>query len=317
MDQEERELASYRPPVAHMKNIFWVLWFIALTILCLWNRSETPADPIFTWGGWITFAIIALIAITPLVIARDSPKMASNKLGTTIGSPNPLQIIPEQPGHPAYGIWPGGSVKAWFFYDSAATSRAYIVAPMDLVYVLGEEGHGRDSVAKGLNVVVNCHLEYYRHDTLPPHILDALQTLKRPAYNPDMPVLYGWWPIWIKELSESEKEGFVKKFLELGMSQDKIQDAMRFLETASNKLTKFKYEDQLTKMESNLLRREKIVNAENADLKKRIEYLKKELNDQDKRQSGYKEPRHPDSMFQIPRREQQEEPEERPDRGGY
>jgi hypothetical protein len=298
-----------------MKNIFWVLWFVGLIILALWNKTETPADPIVTWGGWLTFFIIALIAITPLVISRDSPKLISNKLGTTIASPNPLKEIPEQPGHPAYGIYAGGSVNSWLFKETASTTRAYIIAPIDLVYVAGEEGHGKDSVAKGMNVDVNCHLEYYRHDTLPPHVLEALQSLNRPAYNADMPVLYGWWPIRVNELSDEDKQKYLKYLMELGIPKEKTQDAMRFLEMAACKLTKFKYSEQLTKMETNLLRREKIVNAENADLKERIEYLKKELTDMDKRQSCYREPRPPDSIFQIPRREQPtEQPTERPER---
>jgi hypothetical protein len=82
---------------------------------------------------------------------------------------------------------------------------------------------------------------------------------------------------------------------------------MRLLEQASQKLTKFRYVDQLTNMEANLLRREKIVNSENADLREMIEYLKKENKDLYVRISGAKDRQVPPSIFQMPRREPEED----------
>ena len=267
----------------------------------LWNQSKTPTDPWFTWAGWFSFGMLALTALTPLIVSRDSPKMSSNKVGTTCASPQPILTIPAQSGHPAYGVWAAGSVKSWFVYEFATSTRAYVVAPIDLVYIIGEEG-------KGLNVVVNAHLEVYiDHSQLPPHLLEALTTMKKPKYDENMPILYGWWPLMVNALSKDDKKRYEEMFEEIGVPKEHIPDAMRVMETGSQVLTKFRYEEQLTNMEKNLLRREKIVNAENADLKKMIEYLKKENRDLYQRITGFKEPEKPRSIFEIPNRRQPEE----------
>jgi len=301
MDDEEKAMLNYKPPISHMKTAMWVLWFIFLTAMILWNQSETPADPWFTWGGWFTSVAIALIALAPLIVSRDSPKITSNKLGSTVASPDPIQTIPAQSGHPAYGIWAGGSVKSWFVYEFATTTRAYIIAPLALAYTIGDGG-------KGVNVFINAHLEQYiDHTQLPPHILDGLESMKKPSYNPSMPILYGWWPMLTNPIDPKEYKEYREHFRNLGLPEDKIEDAMRFVEMASQKLTKFRYDEQLTNMESNLLRREKIVNSENADLKKMIEYLKKENRDLYESKAGPRKQGPPPSIFQMPRREEPEQ----------
>ena len=312
MDEEERAIMNYRPPISHMKNALWALWFVFVTLMILWNQTEVPADPWFTWMGWVTAAGIAFFVITPLVISRDSPKIVSNKMGSTIATPQPLHIIPAQAAHPTYGVYAAGSVKAWFFFDFVASTRAYVIAPIDLVYVIGEEGNER---GKGLNVVINSPLEVYTdHSTLPPHILETLQTMRKPGYQPNMPILYNWWPLMVNELSEKDEERYKKQFKEIGVTEEHIDDAWRIMETGSQKLTKFRYEEQLTNMEKNLVRREKIVNSENADLKEMIEYLKKENKDQYERITGSKEPERQRSMFEMPGRRDNDQTREREER---
>lgn len=314
MREEEKAELNYRPPIAHMKTGLWALWFVFVTIMILWNQSETPTDPWFAWCGWLSFVGIALFGIAPLVISRDSPKIVSNKLGSTCASPLPVLDIPAQAAHPKYGVWCGGSVKAWFVYEFATSTRAYIIAPKDLVYVVGEEG-------KGLNVVVNCYLEVYTdHTQLPPHVLEALSGMKKPLYEPNMPILYGWWPLTENKLEEEDMLDYKAQFRGIGVAEEHIMDAIRIVTTASQKLTKFEYGAQLTDMESNLIRREKIVNSENQDLKKGNAYLKVELDDAYKRLTDWKEPQSPKSIFQLPsKRRDQDEREneyERRDREG-
>ena len=295
MDEEEKVELNYKPPLSHMKTGLWALWFVFLTVMILWNQTETPADQYFTWGGWGSFIGIALFALAPLVISRDSPKLSSNKIGTTCASPYPVLEIPAQTAHPKYGVHCAGSVKSWFVYDFTQSTRAYIIAPTDLVYVIGEEG-------KGLNVVVNCHLERYEPDQLPPHILDALSTMKKPPYEPNMPIYYGWWPLMENRLEKKDEIAYRDQFRDIGVLEEHIDDAMRIMNTGSQVLSKFKYDKQLTDMEKNLLRREKNVNSENADKKKMIAYLKKENEDLYRRITDWKEPRPPTSMLQMPSR---------------
>ena len=305
MDDEEKAILNYKPPISHMKTAMWALWFVFLTIMIVWNQTEAPADPWFTWGGWFTFVGLALFGLTPLVVSRDSPKLTSNKLGSTVASPQPILTIPAQSGHPAYGVWPGGSVKAWFVYEFATSTRAYVVAPLDLVYIIGEEG-------KGLNVVVNAHLEVYtNHSQLPPHILESLTTMKKPKYDENMPILYGWWVLMENKLSKEDEQKYKEMFRDIEVPEEKIEDAYRIMSMGAQKLTKFRYEDQLTNMEKNLTRREKIVNSENADLRKMIEYLKKENKDLYQRITGSKEPQQPKSIFQIPGRNRDDEERQR------
>jgi len=297
MDDEEKAMLNYKPPLTHMKTALWALWFVALTLLILWNQAETPADPWFTWGGWITLAALLLTTITPLIVSRDSPKIISNKLGTSIATPQPLLTIPAQSSHPAYGVWPAGSVKSWFVFNYEQTTRAYIIAPIGLVYIVGEEGSHK---GKGINVLVNAHLEVYiDHSTLPPHVLEALTTMKNPHYDENMPILHGWWPLMTNPLEEEEYKEYKQRFRDIGVSEERIQDAMRTMMEASQKLTKFRYESQLVDMEKNLLRREKIVNSENADLRKMIQYLKVENKDLYERITGPKEKEVPRGLFQI------------------
>ena len=311
MDDEEKAMLNYKPPISHMKTALWALWFIFLTAMLLWNQTETPADPWFTWGGWFTFIGIALFALTPLIVSRDSPKIISNKMGSTVASPQPILTIPAQSGHPAYGVWPAGSVKAWFVYEFATSTRAYVIAPLDLAYTVGEEG-------KGINVFINAHLSgYIDHTQLPPHILESLTTMKKPGYSPAMPILYGWWPLMTNPVEEKEYKEYKALFRALGVPAEKEEDALRIMFMGSQKLTKFRYDDQLTNMEANLLRREKIVNSENADLREMIEYLKKENKDLYVRISGAKERQVPPSIFQMPKREPQEEQENDQRRSDY
>lgn len=313
MDDEDKAMLNYKPPISHMKTALWGLWFVFLTIMILWNQSETPTDPWFSWGGWFTWVGTMLFLIAPLIVSRDSPKISSNKTGTSIASPQPILTIPAQSAHPSYGVWPAGSVKSWFVYEFAASTRAYIIAPLDLVYTIGEEG-------KGLNVMVNAHLEVYiDHTQLPPHVLEALATMKKPRYEPNMPILYGWWPFMTNPLEPDEYKDYKEQFKNIGVPKENIEEAMRIMETGSQKLTKFRYEALLTDMEKNLLRREKIVNAENADLKEMIEFLKKENRDLYESRTGYKKPEQPRSMFDlsIPRRDQEEESREEPERRRY
>lgn len=308
MDDEDKAMLNYKPPITHMKSALWVLWFVFWTIIILWNQSEMPTDPWFTLAGWFSFAMMALTAITPLIVSRDSPKLVSNKMGTTVASPQPVLTIPAQSGHPAYGVWAGGSVKSWWVYNFAASTRAYIIAPLDLVYIIGEAG-------KGLNVMVNSHLmPYIDHSELPPHILEELKTMKDPKYDENMPILYGWWVLMSNLLSKEDKKRYEELFEDIGVPKAQIPEAMRIMEMGSQVLTKFRYEEQLTNMEKNLLRREKIVNSENADLKEMIEYLKKENKDLYKRITGFKEPEKPRGIFEIPNRRQPEEQPERDER---
>ncbi len=293
MDDEEKAMLNYKPPVTQMKTALWALWFVFLILMVLWNQTETPADSWFTWGGWITTGLIVGVEIAPLLVSRASPKISSNKLGTSIGSPQPLLTIPAQSGHPAYGVWPAGSVKALFVYDFANSTKAYVIAPLDLVYIIGEEG-------KGLNVIVNAHLEVYiDHTTLPPHIVESLLTMKKPSYNENMPILYGWWPLMTNPLEPEEYKEYKEMWRQLGVPEEHVPDAMRLMETGSQKLTKFRYGAQLVDMEKNLLRREKIVNSENADLRKMIQYLKVENKDLYERITGPKEKEVPRGLFQI------------------
>jgi hypothetical protein len=305
MDDEDKAILGYKPPLSHMKNALWVLWFAFLSVMILWNQTETPMDPWFGWGGWFTAIGIALFVITPLVISRDSPKIVSNTMGSTIASPQPLKIIPAQAAHPAYGVYAAGSVKAWFFFDFVASTRAYVIAPLDLVYVVGEEGNER---GKGLNLVVNSPLEkYYDHSTLPPHILESLKTMKKPGYDKNMPILYNWWPLMVNELTEKDKEKLQQDLRRIGVDESQMQNAVRIYETYSCKLSKFRYEDQLTNMEENLDRREKIVNSENSDLREMVEYLKKENKDLYERIVGPREQERPRGLFDIPTRNRDDE----------
>ena len=311
MDDEEKAMMNYKPPLSHMKTAMWALWFVFLTLIILWNQTETNFDPWFAWGGWFTAGGFALFALTPLIVSRDSPKIVSVKIGTSIASPQPILTIPEQPGHPAYGVWPAGSVKSWFVYEFAQSTRGYVIAPLDLAYVMGEEG-------RGLNVVINCHVEGYTdHTQLPPHILESLKSMRKPMYDNKMPIYYNWWPALINELDEKDYNDLIRDFKYLGVTEDKIQDARRILETAACKLSKFRYGEQFASMEKNLLRREKIVNSENADLKKSIQYLKVENEDLYKRITGTKDHEQPKSLLSIPsaRRDREEsEDENRGDR---
>jgi hypothetical protein len=186
-----------------------------------------------------------------MLIGLRSPKFSSNKIGTTVATPDPITTVEPQGGYPEMALYPAGSVMAMEFFDIKMTTKALVWAPSALVYAVGEQD-------KGVNLVVNCHLQKLaEHSELAPHLLEATNRVTRIGYKQSLPVYCGLFPLMINVLPAERMNEYRKRFMDLGISQElfdgsaekQIIGARQMLDQYAAETSKFRYGAEFTKPE--------------------------------------------------------------------
>jgi hypothetical protein len=249
--QDDSEEKEYRNPTAVMQNASLVIFFIGFVIFgYVWSGSDNY-NTFFAWGGWLWLGVITLFKFTPMLIGLRSPKFSSNKIGTTVATPDPITTVEPQGGYPEMALYPAGSVMAMEFFDIKMTTKALVWAPSSLVYVVGEQD-------KGVNVVVNCHLEKLaEHSELAPHLLEATNRVTRIGYKQNLPVYTGLFPLWINVLPVERLNEYRKRFADLGISKElfdgdrekQIIGVRQILDQYAAETSKFQYGPEFAKPE--------------------------------------------------------------------
>jgi hypothetical protein len=249
--QDDTEEKEYRNQAAQMQNATIIILFLGYVLIgYVWGGSG-EYNTFFAWGGWIWLAGIALFKFTPMLIGLRSPKFSSNKIGTTIATPDPITTTEPQGGYPEMALYPAGSVMAMEFFDIKMTTKALVWAPSALVYAVGEQD-------KGVNLVVNCHLQKLaEHSELAPHLLEATNRVTRVGYKQNLPVYTGLFPLMINVLPAERMNEYRKRFMDLGISQElfdgnadkQIIGARQMLDQYASETSKFRYGEEFTKPE--------------------------------------------------------------------
>lgn len=247
-DPEEKE---YRNPTAQMQNAVIVIFFVGYAIFGWVWGGHAYYNSFFAWGGWIFLAVIVLFKFTPMLIGLKSPKFSSNKIGTTIATPDPITTVEPQGGYPEMALYPAGSVMAMEFFDIKMTTKALVWAPSSLAYAVGEQ-------EKGVNVVINCHLQKLAEQSeLAPHLLEATNRITRIGYKQNLPVYVGLFPLLINVLPAERLNEYRLRFAQLGISSElfdgnpekQIIGVRQILDQYASETSKFRYGIEFTKPE--------------------------------------------------------------------
>jgi hypothetical protein len=249
--QEDIEEKEYKNSATSMQNATLVILFVSYCLVgWVWGGSSMT-NVWFSWGGWIWLGGIALFKFTPMLIGLRSPKFSSNKLGTTIASPDPITTTEPQGGYPEMALYPAGSVMAMEFFDFKMSTKALVWMPKGLAYVLGEQD-------RGVNLVANCHLQKLaEHSELAPHLLEATKRVTRIGYKQNLPVYTGLFPILINDLPTERLSEYRKRFADLGISREvfdgnlekQIIGVRQILDQYASETSKFKYGAEFAKPE--------------------------------------------------------------------
>jgi hypothetical protein len=244
MPEEENDTETeFKSPATQMGNFLIVILFIGYCLLgYIWGGSGTY-NSFFALGGWFWLIGIALFKFTPMLIGLRSPKFSSNKIGTTIATTSPLTRVEPQGGYPEMALYPAGSVMAMEFFDIKMTTKAMVWAPSSLVYVMGEQD-------RGVNVVVNCHLDKLADQSeLAPHLAEATKRITRLGYKESLPIYVGLFPLLSNSIPEERLNEYRRRFEQYGVSREmfdgdlekKIIGVRQILEQYGAETSKFRY----------------------------------------------------------------------------
>jgi len=232
---------DYKPPMAQMQNAMLIIAFIGYCLLGYVWGGHGWYNTFFAWGGWLWLVLLFVLLYGAKVVENRSPKFVSLVVGTTIATPEPIVTTAPQGGWPAMGLFALRTVKGLGIIEFTMTCRAYAWIPLELAYKIGNE-------EKGVNVFANCHMMRLReHSELAPHLLDATRLIRKPAYNPEMTVYCGMYPLLTNELSPDQTEQVKKKFESIGIAREMYEKIRPILETYAATLSKFRYGPEFTK----------------------------------------------------------------------
>lgn len=254
MPEDDTEEKEYRNPAAAMQNASLIIFLIGYFLVAWVWGGHGYYNSMLAYGGYIVLGIILLFKFTPMVIGLRSPKFSSNKLGTTIATPDPITTVEPQGGYPEMALYPPGSVMAMEFFDIKMSTKALVWIPSSLAYVLGEQD-------RGVNVVINCHLQKLaEHSELAPHLFEATKRVTRLGYKQNLPVYTGLFPLLINKLSPDRLDEYRKRFMDLGISREafdgdlekQVIGVRQILEQYASETSKFRYGEQFDKPEQML-----------------------------------------------------------------
>jgi hypothetical protein len=263
---------EYKPPMSQMQNAMLIIAFIGYCLLGYVWGGHGWYNTFFAWGGWLWLVLLFVLLYGGKVIENRSPKFSSNVVGTTIASPQPIITEEPQGGWPRMGLFALRTVRGLGIYEYSMTCRAYCWMPTDLAYTIGQE-------EKGVNVVANCYLRRLtEHSELPPHLLDSMKLMRRPVYNPDMPVYIGYFPLLVNELTAEQIEECKKEFEAIGISRELFEPQIKgILERYAAKLSRFRYSEKFQKPEEMLQSQIRSLNTLNDSLKKANKHYRTEM----------------------------------------
>ena len=250
-DTEEKE---FRNPTNAMGNASLIIFFIGYYLVAYIWGGHGYHNTMLAYGGYVVLGLIIMFKFTPMLIGLRSPKFSSNKIGTTIATPDPITTVEPQGGYPEMALYPPGSVMAMEFFDIKMSTKALVWAPSALMYVLGEQD-------KGVNVVANCNLQKLAEQSeLAPHLLEATKRVTRIGYKQNLPVYTGLFPLLINAISKERLEEYRKRFEDLGITREifdgslekKIIGVRQILEQYAAETSKFRYGPEFTKPEQML-----------------------------------------------------------------
>jgi hypothetical protein len=266
MDEGQRRELEYRPPMGQLQNAALVILAIAYVFWCLTFAQDGYYNTGWVLGGWFWLFIILLFKWGPAIIENRSPKGVSNKIGTTLASAEPVVVIPAQGTWPELGVWPAKTVRGLGVY-AYLTCRGYIICPTKLAYIIGEQN-------RGVNVFWNCHLEFFPdHRELPPHVLQALKSMRRPQYKPEIPAFFNIRPLMVNNPTPEQIEDFRKQFESIGVVRETFDKSIKpILETYASTLSLFRYKEPLTETGESLMQALRVADADNSRLRSSLEH---------------------------------------------
>lgn len=273
-DDTPTRRSEYRSRASGMRNALFLIGFVGYILL---SRVWATYGYYNTWyylGGWGLFLVFVMFLYGPLVVANRSPKFSSDKIGGTIASPQPIAECSAQAGWPKMVLYDPGSVKGLGIYEHTMTAKAYVWLPKSLAYIVGEED-------RGVNVVANCHLtQLSEHCELPPHLLNRMVKMKRPAYKPEMPCFVGLYPLMINKLAPEKIEEYQKRCEHFGISHKAFEDGVtedqvpfrQILDQYASETSKFEFDEEFTKAKEAYEVRTRALSTENAKLQAQLEW---------------------------------------------
>jgi hypothetical protein len=278
-DDNETQETEFKNPATQMGNFVIIILFIGYCLVGYIWGGNSSYNTFFALGGWVWLGGIALFKFTPMLIGLRSPKFSSNKLGTTIATTSPLTRVEPQGGYPEMALYPPGSVMAMEFFDIKMTTKALVWAPSSLVYIMGEQD-------RGVNVVVNCHLEKLAEQSeLAPHLVEATKRITRLGYKQNLPIYCGLFPLLSNSVPEERLNEYRKRFERLGISRElfdgdfekKIIGVRQILEQYASETSKFRYGPEYSKPEQ---MQQTIIKSQNSlidQLKRDNKFFKSEI----------------------------------------
>jgi len=290
MTDNDTEEMEFQNPATRMQNATMIIGFIAFAVYGWVWGGEGMYNNFMAWGGWLWLGVFMMFKWGPMVIGLRSPKFSSNKIGSTIASPDPLTTVPPQGGYPEMALYPPGSVMAMAFFDIKISTKALVWAPTSLIYVLGEQD-------RGVNVVVNCHLEKLaERSELAPHLLEATNRVTRVGFKENLPIYVGLFPLLTNNLPPERLHEYRKRFADLGISKEAfdgqpgkkimaeditdekvIVGVSQILEQYANETSRFRYGPEFTKPEQMQATIIKSQNSMIATLKTDNKFFKSEI----------------------------------------
>jgi hypothetical protein len=253
-DEYADDEKEYRNPAVAMQNASLVIFLIGYFLVAWVWGGHGYYNSMLAYGGYVVLGIILLFKFTPMLIGLRSPKFSSNKIGSTIATPDPITTVEPQGGYPEMALYPPGSVMAMEFFDIKMSTKALVWMPSSLAYVLGEQD-------KGVNVVANCHLQKLAEQSeLAPHLLEATKRVTRLGYKQNLPVYTGLFPLLINEISPGRLDEYRKRFMDLGISREVFEGNLekqvigvrQILEQYAAETSKFRYGEEFSKPEQML-----------------------------------------------------------------
>ena len=303
---------DFKPAMAQMQSAMLIIAFIGYCLLGYVWGGHGWYNTFFAWGGWLWLVLLFVLLYGGKVVENRSPKFVSNVVGTTIASPHPIIELEPQGGWPRMGLFALRTVRGLGIYEYSMTCRAYCWMPSILANTIGQE-------EKGVNVFANAQLvRLSEHSELAPHLVDATRLMRRPAYNPEMPVYVAYFPLLVNDPTPEQLEEFKKEFEKLGVSREMFEPQIRgILERYACALSRFRYKD-FEKPEQML---QTIIKSQNTmidQLKRDNRFYKSEITAvQSMTKYGRDITKEPTWRDRLPMPEREPEREEPEQRGGY
>ncbi len=251
----------YIPPLTKMKGFMYFVGVLGFILIVMLNDSTIEVDPIWDRGLLVILIVVVTTEVGARMVKGRSPKFIGNMYGDSIASNNPQMTIKSQGSWPELGLWCPGSVDG-LGVKTYMTTNCYAIFPTAL------------AVKRGVNLDCNAFLiKYTNHDTLPPHVRNAIKRLVKPPYRRDIPVIFGIYPDSTNELTTAQRDSLTNELEDsLGVPKAKGAKVLEIFERYAAIASPFRYDEKLTDTQTLPTQRIQELNEMNSKKDEQIAY---------------------------------------------